>query len=482
MRRAAIRVGVPAVWLAVLLSTSLGVGPADAADAPGSTGPWGVGHRQLASVDASRGDRPLPLEVWYPVNPPDVTGPFTRYLLLPPKSPLGLNSALAHEGALVSNAGVRPLVVFSHGSGGIAIQSIRLMEQLASHGFVVVAPSHTGNTNADFVGGTAVPIAQALLDRVPDVSFVIDHMTALAATPGDPFFGRIDGQNVGVAGHSLGGFTALAVKSGYQGIPPDARVRAIMPIAPAASAITDAELAGIMVPTLFMTGTLDGLLAQEIRAAGLIHAGPFNYRADVIGATHTHFANICDIANVLIAVGIVPRLWPLFGAAALLGPYNATCIPPAFSIEEATRLQNLYATAFFRRHLWRELFYDEFLLTGYAEAHEPAVEFTVTAACGNGITTEDTDADGVGDACDNCILVANADQRDADGEGFGNACDADLNNDGVVNFGDLALMKKVLFKTDAVADLNGDGVVDFADLAIMKKGFFKAPGPAADKP
>ena len=517
MRRAAIRVGVPAVWLAVLLSTSLGVGPADAADAPGSTGPWGVGHRQLASVDASRGDRPLPLEVWYPVNPPDVTGPFTRYLLLL-KSPLGLDSALAHEGALVSDAGVRPLIVFSHGSGGIAIQSIHLMEQLASHGFVVVAPSHTGNTNADFVGGTAVPIAQALLDRVPDVSFVIDHMTALAATPGDPFFGRIDGQNVGVAGHSLGGFTALAVKSGYQGIPPDARVRAIMPIAPAASAITDAELAGIMVPTLFMTGTLDGLLAQEIRAAGLIHAGPFNYRADVIGATHTHFANICDIANVLIAVGIVPRLWSLFGAAALLGPYNATCIPPAFSIEEATRLQNLYATAFFRRHLWRELFYDEFLLTGYAEAHEPAVEFTVTAVCGNGITTAgeqcdddgdsvpnatdncptvpnadqaDTDVDGVGDACDNCILIANGpkqpdaggtSQRDTNGDGYGNACDADLDGNGIVNFGDLAKMKSVFSGTDEDADLNGDGGVNLADLAIMKKAFFKRPGPAAGTP
>jgi predicted dienelactone hydrolase len=377
MNKTTTGLGANTVTLVVLLMASLGPRAAVAADRPDTTGPWFVGHRQLASADASRGDRPLPLEVWYPVDAADARRtPFTHYVLM---GPLGITSDLAHEGVPISAAGVRPLVVFSHGSGGLAIQSIRLMEHLASHGFVVVAPNHTGNTTADLTGGTAVPIVQALLDRVPDISFVIDHMTALSATPGDPFFGRVDGQNVGVVGHSLGGFTALAVKSGYQGIPPDARVRAIMPIAPAANAISDGELSGIMVPTLFMTGTNDGLLAQEIRAAGLIHADPFNYRADVIGATHTHFANICDIANALITAGLGPGSWPAIGAAALVDPYNQTCIPPAFSIEEATRIQNLYAAAFFRRHLLGERFYDEFLVTGYAEAYEPAVMFVRSA-------------------------------------------------------------------------------------------------------
>ena len=61
-----------------------------------------------------------------------------------------------------------------------------------------------------------------------------------------------------------------------------------------------------------------------------------------------------------------------------MAPYNATCIPPAFSIEEATRLQNLYAIAFFRRHLLGETSYAPFLTTAYAVANEPDIDFVVT--------------------------------------------------------------------------------------------------------
>ena len=35
---------------------------------------------------------------------------------------------------------------------------------------------------------------------------------------------------------------------------------------------------------------------------------------------------------------------------------------------------------------------------------------------------EDTDGDGVGDLCDNCLSIANADQKDTNGDLIGDAC------------------------------------------------------------
>ena len=90
----------------------------------------------------------------------------------------------------------------------------------------------------------------------------------------------------------------------------------------------------------------------------------------------------------------------------------------------------------------------------------------------------DTDGDGWKDGIDNCSLKTNADQRDTDGDGFGNVCDPDLNNDGIVNDTDLAIMKTKFYTTDPDADLNGDGSVNTGDLAILKSLNGKPPGPS----
>ncbi len=91
---------------------------------------------------------------------------------------------------------------------------------------------------------------------------------------------------------------------------------------------------------------------------------------------------------------------------------------------------------------------------------------------------QDSDADGVSDASDNCLDVPNNAQTDGDADGFGNRCDADLNNDCAVDFLDLALLKDVIFTSDASADFNVDGQVDFLDFADMKALFLMAPGPS----
>lgn len=44
---------------------------------------------------------------------------------------------------------------------------------------------------------------------------------------------------------------------------------------------------------------------------------------------------------------------------------------------------------------------------------------------------QDTDGDGVGNACDNCELKSNEEQTDTDLDGFGDACDNDMDGDGI---------------------------------------------------
>ena len=94
----------------------------------------------------------------------------------------------------------------------------------------------------------------------------------------------------------------------------------------------------------------------------------------------------------------------------------------------------------------------------------------------------DGDGDGVDDASDNCISVANPDQRDTDADAIGNVCDPDVAapNDCMVNFADLNLYKSNFFQSgDLDTDNNGDGQTNFADLTILKDLFFGPPGPSA---
>lgn len=94
------------------------------------------------------------------------------------------------------------------------------------------------------------------------------------------------------------------------------------------------------------------------------------------------------------------------------------------------------------------------------------------------VAAPDTDSDGISDATDNCISVANPAQQDTDADNFGNACDADFNNDCVINVVDLGYLRSVFFDTDELADLNGDGIVNAVDLGILRSAFFMVPGPS----
>lgn len=103
-----------------------------------------------------------------------------------------------------------PLVVISHGFGANRKAFAYLARHLASHGLTVAALEHPSR-NINWLASVAnsskpselLP-AREFVDRPKDVSFVLNELPRL-------FPGKINTQQVSVIGHSLGGYTALAL-------------------------------------------------------------------------------------------------------------------------------------------------------------------------------------------------------------------------------------------------------------------------------
>ncbi len=163
--------------------------------------PNAVGAVTRAYTDPSRerwnsdGPRPLSTMIWYPAD----TGRRT------PKQRIAIFKTGRYRFLSDWNQeDVRyPLIVVSHGTGGSAASIAWLCVKLASAGNVVVAVNHHGNTGAE---RNYLPEGFICWwERPADISALIDNLLL------DPVIGdRIDPERVGVAGFSLGGYTALA--------------------------------------------------------------------------------------------------------------------------------------------------------------------------------------------------------------------------------------------------------------------------------
>ncbi len=106
-----------------------------------------------------------------------------------------------------------PVLVMSHGLGGTRTGFQEFGEHLASYGFVVAMPEHLGS-NKDQQDGVRDWLEDELLElsefieRPRDVSFVIDELERL--NPSE-FEGRLNVEQVGLVGHSFGGYTVLSL-------------------------------------------------------------------------------------------------------------------------------------------------------------------------------------------------------------------------------------------------------------------------------
>ena len=214
------------------------------------TGPFRVGTIRVIAVDSSRAElstagtsdaRRLVVQVWYPAQP---TGRERRapYVLELDQVAADLAEAVpevafgkVRTSALVDAvpiAGHFPLVIFSHGMNSARYFYTTLLQDLASHGFVVAAVDHPFwalTTAFDTSHGVALAASMASRDQLTsdqidgymedgvglmaeDQAFVAERFPTLVPR----LHQAVDGMPIGVAGHSMGGMAATLACSRFR--------------------------------------------------------------------------------------------------------------------------------------------------------------------------------------------------------------------------------------------------------------------------
>jgi dienelactone hydrolase len=226
-------------------------------------GRFPVGVQTIQALDTAR-DRLFPCEIWYPSAArhagqdiePGTRDSFTVAPRDTPRSQMAVRNAAAEPGTY-------PLIIFSHASGGSRRAATFLSTHLSSHGYVVAALDHSEVLAVELArrDGEADEQKTArwealLTNRVPDMRFLLDHLLDGTAWDSET---QLDATQIGIVGHSLGGWTALAATD------VERRIRAVVALAPGGASqtkpgILPAKLAfawGRDVPTLYLVAEND---------------------------------------------------------------------------------------------------------------------------------------------------------------------------------------------------------------------------------
>lgn len=271
--------------------------------------------------------------------------------------------------------GLAPLIVISHGLGSDRSTFVYLATHLASYGFAVAVPEHPGSNAQQIqalINGLAnqVTAPTELSDRPLDIKFMLDELKR-------EFSNRLNFQEVGVLGQSLGGYTSLALvgaKINYQQLEKDClpndslnlsllvqcraleqpfsnelqdtRIKAAIAINPIGSSIFgQAQFAQIKTPLMLVSGSDDTVapaLPEQIRPFTWLTT-PNRYLALIKGGTH--FSTLLDTTGAI--------------------PVPASAIGP--TPEVARDYMKALSVAFFKTYIANDSSYQAYLNASYAQ-------------------------------------------------------------------------------------------------------------------
>lgn len=354
-------------------------------------GSYAVGFTYYMLTDGTRENRQVPVYVWYPVDPASITGtsepaqyplePFQHSDLLAGSAdfeaqglPAAFQDAPAADGAF-------PLILYTAGWGAPAYFSGIFLTELVRHGYVLAVATHWGDRAAPvaMTGEPFLPLNRAAYERPRDMKLVLSDLLQKNGAPG-LLSGVIDPATIYASGWSLGGYTALVLAAGDDGVctgastwcgptAPVPGIDGLILFDPSYQLLTFEEIARVRIPVLTLSeewndakAWVGGLEGWQARGHAAISGRP-NYRVDITPTNHLSFSSVCDTYEVLRALGIEPAWGPWY--------YNVTCNASKVAPTEMRRILNQYVLAF--------LTHQQSILTpGYALTTEPNVEFFVT--------------------------------------------------------------------------------------------------------
>ena len=222
--------------------------------------PYQIGHTTITFIDASRSNRSIATEVYYPA---DVAGD---------------NVALT-----TSNSLKFPSLVFGHGFVMTWDAYQNFWEALVPNGYIIAFPKSEGS------------FSPSHLEFGKDLAFVINQMNILGTQNTSIFFNRVSPKNA-VMGHSMGGGAS------FLSVPFNSNITALVNFAAAEttpSAITAS--ASISIPSLIFAGANDCVAPASTNQVPLYNglASACKTYISMVGASHCQMSN----SNVLCNFG-----------------------------------------------------------------------------------------------------------------------------------------------------------------------------------